>query len=135
MQSLMSNLYRKTVGFDSLFSLLGDSHNNNNYPVYNIISPKPGEYVIELAVAGFKKENLEVYLEDNLLEIRGTSKEQVDLKYLHKGISSRNFIRRFTVESDISIGEVALDSGILRIPLFKKTKETSKRRLEIMENL
>src|SRR6056300_1334934 len=85
---------RHFVGFDSLLNELELRHEDTNYPPYNIIKQGNNRYAIEIAVAGFSKDDIEITSEDRDLIVKA-SKEQKDAEYLHKGISTKSFERNF----------------------------------------
>lgn len=128
------------VGFDSLFKKLNEASETitksiPNYPPYNIAKIDENKYVIELAVAGFGKQNLEVTTEDGTLTISGHTtvddfaKEGLNLQYLHKGIAERNFTRKFSIADTVEIKNAELINGMLKvwleniIPDHKKPKK------------
>lgn len=106
-------LRRTAVGFDAL-----PEFTEHNYPRYNIIRHSDGAYTLEVALPGWKKEDLEVKFSDGKLTLRGTSKLQQSEGdvYLHKGLSGKMFERTFTVTAGLTLGKVTLTDGILRVP-------------------
>jgi molecular chaperone IbpA len=128
------------VGFEDLNNRLTKSvaeyaKNVTNYPPYNIVKTDDNRYVIEMAVAGFGKHNLELELNDGVLTIVGNTtvsdlvKEGLDNAYLYKGIADRSFTRKFTLADTIEIKNAELINGMLRvwleniIPDSKKPKK------------
>jgi molecular chaperone IbpA len=112
-----------TVGFDSFFKDIEEvtknvTKNIPSYPPYNIKQVSKNKYVIELAVAGFAKSDIEVTLEGNKLVIKGSAKED-ELKeeenFLFKGIANRNFTRSFTLADKIEIGQAEMVNGMLKV--------------------
>lgn len=104
---------------------------NESYPPYNIIKTDDETgYIVEIAVAGFKSDDLEVTLENNHLTIIGKSNQR-EKKYIHRGISERKFTRIFKLYDNIEIQEVILENGILMIKMKKNTQEIKK--LKILE--
>jgi molecular chaperone IbpA len=104
------------IGFDRLHEEISGS----NYPPYNLSKIGETSYIIEVAVAGFSKESLKVKFDTNkrILSITGTSSDaSFDHEFLHKGIASRNFSRKFTLAETIQVSNVSLDNGILSIKL------------------
>lgn len=101
------------IGFDNFF------HNvQNPYPPYNLLKTEDG-YCLQLAVAGFNKEEVSVSVREDTLLIRGEKREKRDVEYLHKGIGSRSFRREFTVARDVEVSESTLVDGILHVHLKK----------------
>jgi molecular chaperone IbpA len=127
-------LNRALVGFDRLFDTFESrfaNQINNNYPPYNIIRSGENSYSVELAVAGFKKEEIEVEISNQTLAVRGEkSKEDNDTQqYLHRGLSARNFERTFQLAEDIVIKGATLQDGILRVDLERIIPEEKKPKL------
>ena len=112
-----------TVGFDKFFADLEDVTKNiakaaPSYPPYNIKQVKENKYVIEMAVAGFAKSDIEVTLDGNKLVISGAAKEDTieeDENFLFKGIANRNFTRTFKLADKIEIKEAELVNGMLKV--------------------
>lgn len=106
-----------------------------NYPPFNLKKVEDNKYVVELAVAGFGKQDIEMTLEDNKLVIKGhttldtLTKDGVDVQYLHKGIADRAFTRTFTLADNVEIQNAEMLNGILKIwlehiiPEHKKPKK------------
>ena len=112
-----------TVGYDKFFKDIEEvtknvTKNVPSYPPYNIKQVSKNKYVIELAVAGFAKSDIEVTLEGNKLVIKGSAKED-ELKeeenFLFKGIANRNFTRSFTLADKIEIGQAEMVNGMLKV--------------------
>ena len=103
----LSPLYRSTVGFDSLASMLDQiaSFDNeaDNYPPYNIERLTENEYRITMAVAGFGKEDVKIEVKENTLAIRGERKTEKERTFLHRGIASRAFERRFQLADHVEV--------------------------------
>lgn len=116
-----------TVGFDRQFSLLEELKNNAKsvaYPPYNIKEIEEGKsYEIEMAVAGFKKDDIEITLEDGSLKIEGGSKESKSDTYVHKGIAARTFVQTFALAEYVEVEKATLEDGILTISLIRNLPE------------
>jgi len=121
-----------TVGFDSMFDrLFGDVERNGNstgFPPYNIRKDEEDLYTIEMAVAGFAKEDLEAELKDGVLTVR-SKPYQEEGEYLHRGIAKRSFSRSFTLSDDVVIRRADLVNGMLTINLEKIVPEEKKARM------
>lgn len=126
-----------TVGYDKFFKDIEEvtknvTKNVPSYPPYNIKQVSKNKYVIELAVAGFAKSDIEVTLEGNKLVIKGSAKED-ELKeeenFLFKGIANRNFTRSFTLADKIEIGQAEMVNGMLKVWLenLVQAQDTIKR--------
>jgi molecular chaperone IbpA len=119
----LPTLHRHAIGFDRIFDELNrtfaNSKNDGNYPPYNVINLPEDKFIIEVAVAGFEENELDVEVRENILTIKGTktTDKDVNLDYLHKGISDRNFTRTFTLNSDIHVKGATVKNGILAIAL------------------
>ena len=107
---------RHFVGFDSLLNELELRHEDTNYPPYNIIKQGNNRYAIELAVAGFSKDDIEITNEDRDLIVKA-SKEQKDAEYLHKGISTKAFEKNFRLAEHVQVVGADLSDGMLSIEL------------------
>lgn len=142
--SLLTGSYKDLdkffVGFDETFNRLAKFHddvakNIPNYPPYNIKKVDDNKYVIELAVAGFAKHELELELEDSVLTVKGHSNidsltaDGVEQTYLYKGISDRAFNRKFNLADTVEIKNAEYLNGMLKvfleriIPEHKKPKK------------
>jgi molecular chaperone IbpA len=122
LETIRTSLDPFTVGYDKLFVDLGDISKDIakkvTYPPYNIKQINKNKYVIELAVAGFAKSDIEVTLDGNKLVVKGNAKED-DLKedetYFFKGIANRGFERSFTLADKIEIKDADMVNGMLRV--------------------
>ena len=131
-----SPLYRSMVGFDHLASLLeaaSKAESASNWPPYNIETTGENEYRIELAVAGFKPEELNVEVKENTLTVTGRkSANDEGKRYLHRGLAERNFERRFQLADYVYVTDAQLADGLLSISLKRELPEAMKpRRIEI----
>jgi molecular chaperone IbpA len=124
---------RNTVGFDRLFELLennGRAAQNENYPPFNIERTGENDYKVTVAVAGFKPEEIDITAQQNLLVVTGS--KQADSNdnrdFLHMGIASRNFERRFQLADHIHVTDADLADGLLTITLVREVPEALKPR-------
>lgn len=126
-----SPLYKTTVGFDHLSSLL-DTVNRaessaNGYPPYNIELLDKDQYQITMAVAGFSEAELDIQTEKNTLTVKGQhGAEEGDKNFLHRGIAARNFERRFQLADHVEVTAARLSNGLLHIDLVRKLPEAMK---------
>ena len=122
------------IGFDSLLNKM-NSHTgtSQNYPPYNIVKTGDHNYRVELAVAGFSSENLDIQVKDGVLTIEGsTSHDDLEETFLHRGIGSRSFKRTFTLADTIVVNDAWLDNGILNVKLENVIPEEKKpKKIEI----
>ena len=126
-----SPLYRTTVGFDHLSSLLDNIHRSdraaNSYPPYNIELIDENSYQITMAVSGFKSEELDIKSEQRTLTVKGQKHPDTNTRnYLHQGIAARNFERKFQLADHIEITGAQLENGLLHIDLAREIPEAMK---------
>ena len=126
-----NQIHRQAIGFDSIFEELNRTFNNSktegNYPPHNIVKLDDTHYVIEVAVAGFDEDEIDVELKENVLTVRGEQdKDQEEIEYLHKGISARNFVRTFPLAEHIEVRGATVKNGILAIALEQVIPEEDK---------
>ena len=136
--SVWNSLRPFSVGFDSIFDefdrvLESTERHNSNYPPYNIHKINENEYKIEVALAGFSKDDIELELKDSTLTVRNKQKEKIVNEntngMIHKGISTRQFERAFTISEDIKIKNAELKNGLLNIDLERIIPDEKKARL------
>ena len=133
--SLFDNFNQLTpyaVGYDKMFDNLSRYVDNNvsstGFPPYNIRKEGDYHYVIEMALAGFSKEDIEIEVADGTLSVRSDKKDDAS-DNLYRGISFRKFNRKFTLSDDIVVNDAALDNGMLTINLERVVPEENKPRL------
>ena len=119
------------VGFDEQFDHMKKLHsdlakNIPNYPPYNIKKVDDTKYVIEIAVAGFSKSEIEITLDEDTLTVKGVSKEDDNYSYLFKGIGMRDFARTFALNDKVEIKNAGLVNGMLKIALERILPEVKK---------
>ena len=138
--SIFNSLRPFSIGFDDMFdqfeSMLGNGGmTQSNYPPYNIRKAGAGKdkYAIELAVAGFSKDDVEVEFEDKLLTVKTKKIDKTVEKdgdeIIHKGISQRSFSRSFTIADDVKVNGAELKDGLLTINCEKIVPEQKKKKL------
>ena len=106
------------VGFDQLFDELDSvaRHATDNYPPHSILKTSDTDYLIELAVAGFKENELTITVEDRTLTISGKHEDR-GREYIHKGISNKKFTRKFRLSEYVEVAGARLEDGILAVSL------------------
>jgi molecular chaperone IbpA len=129
----LTPLYRSTIGFDRLGSLLNTLGSLDgealSYPPYNIERVGENEYRISMAVAGFGEGDLSIEVKENSLSIRGEKTTgQEDTTFLHRGIASRSFERRFQLADHVVVKGAALENGLLHVDLVRELPEAMKPR-------
>ena len=139
MRNEFAPLYRSMVGFDRLAALLdaaSKSEAASNWPPYNIETTGENAYRVEIAVAGFKPEELDIQVKENLLTVTGKKAANDEGKrYLHRGLAERNFERRFQLADYVVVTDCQLADGLLTIALERQLPEALKaRRIQIGTN-
>lgn len=130
-----SPLYRSTVGFDRLFSLLDNmgtpDSNQNAYPPYNIERTGDDSYRITMAVAGFSDADIEIEAKQNMLTVKAEKAEaetEEEKNFLFQGIAARSFERRFQLADHVEVKDASLEHGLLHIDLVREIPEAMKAR-------
>lgn len=128
----LAPLYRSTIGFDRLASMLDDlsAFEAPAYPPYNIEKLGEDEYRITMAVAGFSEDDLNIELKHNTLTISGKKTERSENRgeVLHQGIASRAFERRFQLADFVEVRGASLENGLLHVTLKREVPEAMKPR-------
>lgn len=129
----LSPLYRSTIGFDHIGSLLDTLSSfegeSPSYPPYNIERVGENDYRISMAVAGFGESDLNIEVKENTLSIRGEKRvEQEDSTFLHRGIAARSFERRFQLADHVMVKGASLENGLLHVDLVRELPEAMKPR-------
>ncbi len=128
--ALLANLNRMLIGFDDLFT---PSH-VPNYPPHNIIKIDDDRFEIQIAVAGFSRDQIEIEVEGNQLVVRGHQPKSTDEPiYIHRGLATRDFKTSFKLAAHVEIQGAKIDSGILTIQLERIVPDTKKPRLIAIE--
>jgi|TARA_A200000159_G_scaffold116317_1_gene109757 molecular chaperone IbpA len=140
--SIFNQLRPVTVGFDNMFDHFESMFDGNgptfqtqvNFPPYNIVKTGDFTYDVELALAGFSKDDITVDYADNILTVKSVKKEKAEQGdgVLHRGISKRMFSKAFTIADDIEVKGAELKDGLLRVSLERIVPEGKKpRNIEI----
>jgi molecular chaperone IbpA len=134
----LTPLYRTMVGFDRMASMIDQASRldgSQGYPPYNIERVDENAFAIEIAVAGFTEDDLDIETKEGLLTVAGKKGEPEndgDKTYLHRGIAQRSFIRRYQLADHILVTGASLQHGVLRIDLVRELPEEKKpRKIEI----
>ncbi len=127
------NFRRSSVGFDRLFDMLENSNfGGESYPPFDLIRVDDNHYRIEVAVAGFGKDDIEITSQQNVLIVRGQKSDDNGSDYVHRGIANRSFERRFARADHIQVRGADLKDGMLAVDLVREIPEAMKpRRIEI----
>ena len=126
----LSPLYRSTVGFDRLFSMLDGFEAAPGYPPYNIERTGENAYRITVAVAGFSENELSIESKENTLTIKGAKQAQTaqNGEVLYQGIAARAFERVFQLADYVTVKNAALENGLLHVDLVREIPEAKKPR-------
>lgn len=129
----LTPLYANTVGFDRFGSLLDAAlsadRQSAGYPPYDIELVGENKYAITLAVAGFQDSEIDVQIEKGVLTVRGKKEEaKKDSRYLHRGIATRSFERKFNLADHVEVVNAQLDNGLLKISMVREIPEAMKPR-------
>jgi|SRR5689334_3751309 molecular chaperone IbpA len=125
---------RSTVGFDRLFDMLENSNMGQpqeNYPPFDLIKEGDNEYRIQLAVAGFKPDEIDITAQQNVLVVSGRKADESEEKgtdFIYRGIANRSFERRFALADHIQVRDADLKDGLLSIALVREIPEAMKPR-------
>ena len=126
---------RSTVGFDRLFDMLENSSfgqgQQENYPPFDLVKEGDNQFRIELAVAGFKPDEIDITAQQNVLIVSGRKAEESEQKgsdYIYRGIANRSFERRFALADHIQVRGADLKDGLLAIELVREIPEAMKPR-------
>ena len=130
----LANLSKALVGFDRIFNARLNA-TPSNYPPHNIVKYNDTHYEIEVAVAGFSKEEIYIEVDQNLLTIRGEHiilENAEPVEYLHRGLAARNFLVEFPLAEFMEVGSASVKDGMLRISIEYVVPEALKpRQIEI----
>jgi molecular chaperone IbpA len=123
---------RSSVGFDRLFDMLENSslgQTQENYPPFDLVKVGDNDYRIQLAVAGFKPDEIDITAQQNVLLVTGRKAEETEEKgsdYVYRGIANRSFERRFALADHIQVRGADLKDGLLSIDLVREIPEAMK---------
>ena len=117
---LIEKINRNSIGMDDYLNRFWEDTTTSNYPPYNLIQLNNHESKLEIALAGFKKNEIKVYTEFGKLYVQGKKEEsEEDGTFVHKGLAQRSFERVWTVTDDTKVGSVSFDDGLLVVELKK----------------
>lgn len=133
-------IWPSSVGFDNIINeldaLLNAQTPTSTFPPHNIIKLDDYQYIVELAIAGFTKQEVTITLKDGLLEIKGQKNPEEEVQYLHKGIGTRSFIKTIKLADTVEVRGAEFKDGILRVGLENVIPESKKpRQIEIGDEL
>ena len=116
---LMDKITKNSIGLDNYFDRFFDLQTQSNYPPYNLIQVNNTESRLEIALAGFKKDEVKVYTEYGKLVVEGKKEEKEGTDYAHRGLAQRSFNRSWTIADDTVVKEVNFEDGLLTVTLSK----------------
>ena len=117
---LFDKITKNSIGMDEYLNQFWDSTTTSNYPPYNLVQLNNHESKLEIALAGFKKDEVKVYTEFGKLYVEGKKEEaEVDGTFVHKGLAQRDFQRVWTITDDTEVGSVKFEDGLLIVELKK----------------
>ena len=119
-----------SVGFEDLFNRMHSSASiHTSYPPYNIVKETESEWRIEMALAGWSKDDIEISTETNVLTIKSKVEQESDGDFIHRGVAKRSFTKTFNIADDVEIGDITYENGLLNIKLTKIVPESQKRKV------
>ena len=127
--ALNSSNYSRLIGFDDIFGraeTLLNSVKTVGYPPCNIVKVNDNEYEIQLAVAGFTTDNLDIEVEDNVIKVTGKSFMGDEVSYIHRGIAMRDFVAPFMLGEYVEVSNASLRNGLLTITCTRRVPDSKK---------
>ena len=119
-----------SVGFEDLFNRMHSSASiHTSYPPYNIVKETESEWRIEMALAGWSKDDIEISTETNVLTIKSKVEQESDGDFIHRGVAKRSITKTFNIADDVEIGDITYENGLLNIKLTKIVPESQKRKV------
>lgn len=128
LSKLLNEIDRISIGLEPWFHSLDNSYTTSNYPPYNVVDMGDGRKRLEVALAGFSKNEISVYTEKNLLTIEAEKDAKVEETYYYNGIAKRSFKRSWTLSDDVRVDEVRLVDGLLIVDLTTIIPEHQRRK-------
>ena len=127
--ALMEKITKNSIGLDNYFDDFFKIQTPSNYPPYNLVQLNNHESRLEVALAGFKKDEVKVYTEFGKLHVEGNKEEkETDVEYTHRGLAQRSFKRSWTLSEDCEVRQVVFADGLLSIELGKVVPEKHARK-------
>ncbi len=125
---LMDKITKNSIGLDNYFDRFFDLQTSNNYPPYNLINVSNTESRLEIALAGFKKDEVKVYTDYGKLIVESKKEDKEEVNYNHRGIAQRSFNRSWTIADDTVVKEVNFEDGLLTVTLGKVVPDHHQRK-------
>ena len=132
--TIFDQLRPYTIGYDNIFDHFNDmyegSGHNTSFPPYNILKYSDTKYDIQVALAGYSKEDIIIEIKENTLSIKSVKSNEDDkIEVLHRGIAKRYFERYFTIADDVKVNSAELKNGLLNVSLERIIPEHKKPRI------
>lgn len=129
-EKYLSAIQKNSIGLDEWFSRFDSAFETpTNFPPYNLVKENETEFRLELALAGYKKEDIEVTTEHNRLTVEAKKVNETEDEYVHRGLAKRAFSRMWTLSDDVVVGDIALVDGLLTIKLNKVIPDHQKKKV------
>ena len=126
---LFERINRNSIGLDDYLNRFWDNDTTTNYPPYNLVQVNNVESRLEIALAGFKKDEVSVFTEFGKLSVEGKKEDkETDAKFIHKGLAQRSFTRQWTLADDTEVRSVSFEDGLLEVELGKVIPEHHQRK-------
>jgi len=125
--SFLKDIDRYSIGLDRMFNHLGSLNQDVNYPPYNLVKLDENTFSLELALAGFKEDEVKVYTEQSQLVVEAAKTDADKREYVHRGLAARSFTRTWTLSEDVEVKEVKFEHGVLSVSLVRIIPENHKR--------
>lgn len=130
LDKFLSDIEKYSIGMDEWIHRMGAIHQTeSNYPPYNTIKESETEFRLEVALAGFKKNEITVYTENNKLFIEGTKEVDSGKEYIHHGLANRAFTRVWTISDDVEVKNVSFEDGLLTVKLARVIPDHQKKKV------
>ena len=128
--ALLDKISKNSIGMNDYLNRVFDLHETtSNYPPYNLVTVSNVESRLELALAGFKKKQVNVYTQDGKLFVEGQREDgETGTEYVHRGVAQRSFTRAWTLSDETEVRSVSFEDGLLSITLGKVVPEAHKRK-------
>jgi molecular chaperone IbpA len=126
----LMEIQRNSIGLDEWFKRFDTAYETHtNYPPYNLVKESSVDFRLEIALAGYKREDIEVTTEWNKLFVEAKKSGNSDDEYLHQGLAKRAFTRTWTLSDDVVVGDLSFEDGLLTIKLNRVIPEHQKRKV------
>jgi molecular chaperone IbpA len=126
----LMEIQRNSIGLDEWFKRFDTAYETHtNYPPYNLVKESSVDFRLEIALAGYKREDIEVTTEWNKLFVEAKKSGNSDDEYLHQGLAKRAFTRTWTLSDDVEVKDVSFEDGLLTIKLNRVIPEHQKRKV------